>query len=174
MNENIKRYDKMLYDSGPISFTDFIADKPDKVHNQLYRDALQKYLVEHPELNIYKSAYHFIEIKNTEYWQPSYVNIISKRPPHRRNKVWLDSYWCKYQNKYGDNYTYTYIDNDSMIDARVISINYVAGEVEMQSKLTGVKFKIPFNKLDDTTPLSPDFLENDNTFSEQAKQYVNN
>lgn len=167
--DNVKSYNKMMYNSGPVSFSDFIADKPDKIHNQLYRNALQKYLVEHPEYALYKSAYHFVEIKNTEYWQPSYVNIISKRPPHTRNKVWLDSYWCKYQDKNKENYSYTYIDEDTIKDARIIYINYVTGEVEMESKFTGVKFKVPFNKVNNETPLSPSFELPEGYFISQIK-----
>ena len=64
---NVSNYNRMLYNSGPISFSDAVAEKPDKIHQQLYRDALQKYFVEHPEYSLYRSAYHFIEIKNNEY-----------------------------------------------------------------------------------------------------------
>ena len=164
---NVSNYNRMLYNSGPISFSDAVAEKPDKIHQQLYRDALQKYFVEHPEYSLYRSAYHFIEIKNNEYWQPSYVNIISKRPPHKRNKVWLDPYWCEYQNKKKNNYSYTYIDEDSIKDARIIYINYITGEVEMESKLTGVKFKVPFSQIDENTPLSPDLIPDEYSFSYQ-------
>lgn len=39
----IKSYDDMLYESRPISFSEFINDKLNKVHNELYLDALNKY-----------------------------------------------------------------------------------------------------------------------------------
>ena len=44
LNSNIiKSYDDMLYESRPISFNEFINDKLNKVHNELYLDALSKY-----------------------------------------------------------------------------------------------------------------------------------
>lgn len=44
LNSNIiKSYDDMLYESRPISFNEFINDKLNKVHNELYQDALGKY-----------------------------------------------------------------------------------------------------------------------------------
>lgn len=44
LNSNIiKSYDDMLYESRPISFNEFINDKLNKVHKELYLNALSKY-----------------------------------------------------------------------------------------------------------------------------------
>jgi hypothetical protein len=39
----VSRYDDMLYDSRPTKFDEFINDKYNKVHLELYNDALEKY-----------------------------------------------------------------------------------------------------------------------------------
>ena len=39
----ITRYDDMIYDSRPASFSEFMSDKYNKVHDELYNDALNKY-----------------------------------------------------------------------------------------------------------------------------------
>lgn len=152
----IQKYDKMMYASGPVTFTDYVNNNYDKIHAELYNNALQKYLYAHPEYMLYRSAYNFIETKQPEYWQPSYVSIISKHYPYTKHKVWLDEYWCKYK-KETPNYTYTYIDEDTIKDAQIVELNYVTGEANMKSRFTGVEFKIPFNKIDETTPISDEF-----------------
>lgn len=160
-NDNqVNKYDSLIYESGPISVTDYVANKYDKVHAQLYNNALQKYLTEHQEYMLYRSAYNFIEIKQPEYWMPSYVNIISKHYPYEKNKVWLDSYWNKYQNK-NKHYSYTYIDEDTIKDAEVIYMNYVTGEATMKSKFTDVEFTVPFSKLNGDTPVSDEIIQKD-------------
>jgi hypothetical protein len=163
MSEQILKYDQMLYESGPVSFTDFVNSKYDKIHADLYNDALQKYLVEHPEYMLYRSAYNFIETKQPEYWLPSYVSIISKSIPHTRKRVWLNDWWSKYQNK-SNKSSNLYIDSDTLTDATVTEMNYVTGEATMSSKFTGNKFKVPFSKLSYDTPVSDD-LNLDDTFA---------
>lgn len=44
LTENyITSYDDMVYESGPNKFKNFLSDKYNKVHNELYNNALQKY-----------------------------------------------------------------------------------------------------------------------------------
>lgn len=40
---NITRYDEMIYGSRPVSFDEFISDKYNKVHIELFNDALKKF-----------------------------------------------------------------------------------------------------------------------------------
>jgi hypothetical protein len=38
--QRIKGYNDMMYDSGPVSWRDFVSDRYNRVHDRLYRDAL--------------------------------------------------------------------------------------------------------------------------------------
>ena len=40
----INRYDDMIYESSPVSLNEFISNKYNNVHNELYEDALNKYI----------------------------------------------------------------------------------------------------------------------------------
>ena len=37
-------YDKLIYESRPVKFNDYMSNKYDIVHNELYKDALCSYL----------------------------------------------------------------------------------------------------------------------------------
>ena len=43
INNAINRYDEMIYQSRPVKFDEFISDKYNKVHVELFNDALNKY-----------------------------------------------------------------------------------------------------------------------------------
>lgn len=160
-----RQYDKMMYESGPISFYDYASNKQDKIHCQLYRNALQKYLVDHQNYLLYRTAYNFIEIKGEEYWMPSYVNIVMKHYPYTRNKVWLNDYWDDYQKKISNRSPYDImIDDATMNDAQIVDINYATGEATLKSKYTGVEVKVPFDRLNSETEVSDSFI-NDNEFT---------
>lgn len=42
--ESISEYNDVLYNSSPVSVNDYLSDKYNVVHNELYNDALEKYL----------------------------------------------------------------------------------------------------------------------------------
>ena len=45
MNDNkIKKYNEMIYSSRPVKFTEYITNQYDKIHDELYTDALNKFL----------------------------------------------------------------------------------------------------------------------------------
>lgn len=91
LNNNIvKNYNKLLYNSGPVSFNDYIDNKYNIIHEKLYNNALNLYISENfREYDKYKGNrfsndyslkiayvfkdYKFIEIKKEEYYEPSYV-----------------------------------------------------------------------------------------------------
>ena len=52
-----------------------------------------------------------------------------------------------------------------MKDAEITSIDYVNGIVDMESKLTGNKFKMPFSRLDENTRLNIDKCTLSGTFT---------
>jgi len=43
----ITRYDDMLYDSRPVTFNEYMSDKYNRVHNELYNNALNKFYEEY-------------------------------------------------------------------------------------------------------------------------------
>ena len=45
INSNIiNRYDDMLYENRPASLNEFLSNKYNNVHNELYKSALDKYI----------------------------------------------------------------------------------------------------------------------------------
>jgi len=47
-------YNNLLYESGPVKFKDYISNKYNDVHNQLYDDALRKYIVDYVSNVLFK------------------------------------------------------------------------------------------------------------------------
>ena len=86
----VEKYDTPLINNGVIRFSDYVAGKFDDIHNQLYFDALEKFidaqrLKEKSEKdslaysNTYKRIHTIIEYKNKDYFKPSYILVISKK-----------------------------------------------------------------------------------------------
>lgn len=44
MNRRLTQYNSIVYESGPIKFTDYINNNPNKIHIKLYEDALSKFI----------------------------------------------------------------------------------------------------------------------------------
>lgn len=157
-------FNDLLYDSGPISFSEYIFDKQNIIHKQLFNDALTKL---GKTLNLdtedIVKYYRVIEDPAAEYWKPSSVTLIAKdrRQKHRRKKYDLTPYWNTFKEDIDCKTSYLAMYSDSINDVEVIYVNYVTGEATLRSKLTGGTFKVPFNYLDSSTQLSDDILLNE-------------
>ena len=69
-------YNKMIYESGPVKYKDFITDKYDKVHNKLYDKALYNYLYENNKNYINNVVYNIFDYINTvSYKNTEIINL---------------------------------------------------------------------------------------------------
>lgn len=151
--------------TGLISVDDLMNDKILKVHNQMYENALSRFYEDHPEM---EQGYITKEIPNKDWKSPSSVLFISEIYPFAKKKVSLKPWWddaISFIRKKTESWSDVIIDEDSMKDAEITSIDYVNGNVSMRSKLTQNTWVVPFSKVDENTPLSDDDLTLRNTFS---------
>lgn len=100
-----KTYDKLSYSKGKITYHDYVTNKLDNVHNMLFDDALQKYMLaklwrdskeefyEHG-YNELKQEYRIIDIKREIYFEPSVAKLIPKHNiDNKKLNIDLEQYW---------------------------------------------------------------------------------
>ena len=131
INNAINRYDEMIYQSRPVKFDEFINDKYNKVHVELFNDALNKYynslvlnLINHKFMfeffklfeNTYDDDYN---IFYNNFYQnvllSDYIKNIIKQLSIDETKLY--KYLFDLTNEFIDNIKHTIIDNDVLLDS---------------------------------------------------------
>lgn len=163
-SSSIQSYSSLVYQSGPIPVSEYINDIPNKIHQQLYKIALDRFLEDNPQ---YKENTKIIEFKNKEYWMPSYIRIIGMGLKDRTvTTYYLDQYW---ENVYidKDNILYTIDDINNIKDdiSEVDYIDYIQGNATMKTKYSGDSFKVKFDVLSGDTPVTDSFDVYKETFT---------
>ena len=100
-----KTYDKLSYSKGKITYHDYVTNKLDNVHNMLFDDALQKYMLDKLWIdskeefyehgyNELKQEYRIIDIKREIYFEPSVAKLIPKHNiDDKKLNIDLTQYW---------------------------------------------------------------------------------
>ena len=100
-----KTYDKLSYSKGKITYHDYVTNKLDNVHNMLFDDALQKYMLDNlwrdskeefyeHGYNDLKQKYRIIDIKREIYFEPSVAKLIPKHNiDGKKLNIDLEKYW---------------------------------------------------------------------------------
>lgn len=100
-----KTYDKLSYSKGKITYHDYVTNKLDNVHNMLFDDALQKYMLDNLWIdskeefyehgyNELKQEYRIIDIKREIYFEPSVAKLIPKHNiDNKKLNIDLTQYW---------------------------------------------------------------------------------
>ena len=100
-----KTYDKLSYSKGKITYHDYVTNKLDNVHNMLFDDALQKYMLDKLWIdskeefyehgyNELKQKYRIIDIKREIYFEPSVAKLIPKHNiDDKKLNIDLEQYW---------------------------------------------------------------------------------
>lgn len=100
-----KTYDKLSYSKGKITYHDYVTNKLDNVHNMLFDDALQKYMLDKLWIdskeefyehgyNELKQEYRIIDIKREIYFEPSVAKLIPKHNiDNKKLNIDLTQYW---------------------------------------------------------------------------------
>lgn len=97
-------YDKLSYSKGKITYHDYVTNKLDNVHNMLFDDALQKYMLDNlwrdskeefyeHGYNDLKQKYRIIDIKREIYFEPSVAKLIPKHNIDEKLNIDLTQYW---------------------------------------------------------------------------------
>ena len=179
-----KTYDKLSYSKGKITYHDYVTNKLDNVHNMLFDDALQKYMLEHG-YNDLKQKYRIIDIKREIYFEPSVAKLIPKHNiDDKKLNIDLEQYWnndyivknifLDYRVKpiannlaeYGDTYRQDTkdINNARIYDAEIIEWDYVRGRAKLRSRVWNIEFYVDYKYINSDVKES-DSLSIDNTFA---------
>ena len=182
-----KTYDKLSYSKGKITYHDYVTNKLDNVHNMLFDDALQKYMLEHG-YNELKQKYRIIDIKREIYFEPSIAKLIPKHNIDEKLNIDLTQYWnndyivknifLDYRVKpiannlaeYGDTYRQDIkditkdINNACIYDAEIIEWDYVRGRAKLRSRVWNIEFYIDYKYINSDVK-EAESLSIDNTFA---------
>ena len=179
-----KTYDKLSYSKGKITYHDYVTNKLDNVHNMLFDDALQKYMLEHG-YNDLKQKYRIIDIKREIYFEPSVAKLIPKHNiDGKKLNIDLEKYWnndyivknifLDYRVKpiannlaeYGDIYRQDTkdINNARIYDAEIIEWDYVRGRAKLRSRVWNIEFYIDYKYINSDVK-EAESLSIDNTFA---------
>lgn len=178
-----KTYDKLSYSKGKITYHDYVTNKLDNVHNMLFDDALQKYMLEHG-YNDLKQKYRIIDIKREIYFEPSVAKLIPKHNIDEKLNIDLEQYWnndyivknifLDYRVKpiannlaeYGDTYRQDTkdINNARIYDAEIIEWDYVRGRAKLRSRVWNIEFYVDYKYINSDVK-EAESLSIDNTFA---------
>lgn len=171
-NNRIRQYNDMIYETRPVKYSEYVSNKYNDIHAQLYNDALNKFLKELKNKEEFlgwtddqiENDIKIIEIKNTEYWKPSSVIIMKKVYPFSKHKYSLSDYWNNYQQKEYKNIDDLKILNEKLLAPEILSLDYIRGKAKIECRQQGVEFEVDFDYINDNTLVSEEYSLN-NTFS---------
>lgn len=183
-----KTYDKLSYSKGKITYHDYVTNKLDNVHNMLFDDALQKYMLEHG-YNDLKQKYRIIDIKREIYFEPSVAKLIPKHNIDEKLNIDLTQYWnndyivknifldyrvkpiannfAEYRFKLAKDIPQqdtTDIKNACIYDAEIIEWDYVRGRAKLRSRVWDTEFYVDY-KYTNSEVKESDSLSIDNLFA---------
>jgi len=178
ISNKITKYDSLFYNSSPVRYSDFIIDKYNDVHNQLYNHALNELLKSLCEKNNttikeFSKTHVFVEIKQKEYWTPSKVVIKEIVYPYKIEKYDLAEYWNTYliSDEYRD-INKVLFDEDTLKDCEIIYYDYVAGKAKFRSKFTGKEFWKDFKFINPNTRVDADKVSLKDTFTYKLQNKI--
>ena len=184
-----KTYDKLSYSKGKITYHDYVTNKLDNVHNMLFDDALQKYMLEHG-YNDLKQKYRIIDIKREIYFEPSVAKLIPKHNiDDKKLNIDLEQYWnndyivknifldyrvkpiannfAEYRFKLAKDIPQqdtTDIKNACICDAEIVEWDYVRGRAKLRSRVWDTEFYVDYKYINSDVKES-DSLSIDNLFA---------
>ncbi len=183
-----KTYDKLSYSKGKITYHDYVTNKLDNVHNMLFDDALQKYMLEHG-YNDLKQKYRIIDIKREIYFEPSVAKLIPKHNIDEKLNIDLTQYWnndyivknifldyrvkpiannfAEYRFRLAKDIPQqdtTDIKNACICDAEIIEWDYVRGRAKLRSRVWDTEFYVDYKYINSDVKES-DSLSIDNLFA---------
>lgn len=184
-----KTYDKLSYSKGKITYHDYVTNKLDNVHNMLFDDALQKYMLEHG-YNDLKQKYRIIDIKREIYFEPSVAKLIPKHNiDDKKLNIDLTHYWnndyivknifldyrvkpiannfAEYRFRLAKDIPQqdtTDIKNACICDAEIIEWDYVRGRAKLRSRVWDTEFYVDY-KYTNSEVKESDSLSIDNLFA---------
>lgn len=165
-----KRYNDMLSSSRPMKFDEFMNDKYNIVHKQIYDkaiDTLIEYIVRSEDLydeygepmspSEFKRRNKCIEIKEDEYWKSPRVMIIRKQYPFKKTVYDLAAFWSYIQAKTNKNIEDIKVNKD-IKDFEITKLDYLRGQATLHSRLYDENQTVDFDYLDEFTQVSDEMV----------------
>lgn len=177
------QFNDIFYGSGPVKAMDTVSNRYNIIHEKLYNEALEDFLnnyqwtvnqdgtmtleegtggLDAPD-SIWKYC-KFSEIPDSEYWQPSDVQITYMNPTSTQglkfNQIRIDltEFWNNEYIKKNmlKDHSDLYLRDDTLRDAQIVYTDYVRGKVVMKSRYTGEEFEVDFDYVNGNTRISPE------------------
>ncbi len=164
ISNKIKNYNDLIYDTRPVQVSEYLSDKYNIVHKQLFNNAVETYLkTNNIDNGVFYQNNKVIELKNDEYWKPSKLIILSREYENGFTKTVVDLtlYWnteLSFQNKTYKNIKF---DNENINDFEITYIDYVKGKATIKSKTTDKEYKIDFDDIDSNMRISDELVMTD-------------
>ena len=176
LDDKMLKYNDLDYTASKVKVEDYVSNKNDKVHKELYESALDRYITyicDGEGVDEYKNSHIFIEIRQNNYWDPSYVYIKDINPPvpgtvpFVTEKVDLSPWWNDYQfvndNKEIDKMFFNEDFNTYALS--VVELDYINGRVKFRDKHNNTEFWKDFGFINSYTYYNTDEVGLNDTFS---------
>lgn len=150
-----------------VTVDEMLNNKYDNVHHQMYTHALSKYF---SYTGIDETSYKTVEIPAAYYDTPSKVQLIEKSFPYKRKTIDLSPYWETY--KFKESVSYIKLDDMTMSTSEVKYRDYVRGVAELQSRMTGVKYKVKLNEVPESMKDYPDEVSISDSFTYKVQNNI--
>lgn len=111
-------------------------------------------------LTHYKRTHKIIELKNSEYWMPSSISVISCIRPYTKKIVSLEKYWNMSQSFKNLNIYDIKVTNENILDAELCELNYITGMAKIRSRQSGIEYEVPFKYLSGDINVDPEMTLN--------------
>ena len=150
-----------------LTVNEILNKKYDNVHLQMYNHALSEYF---SYTGINSDDYRTVEIPASYYDTPSKVQLIEKTYPYKRKTVDLTPWWETY--KFKESTSYVKLDDMTILTSEVKYRDYVRGIAEIESRMTGVKYKSKLKDIPEDMKDFPDDNSIDKTFGYKLKHKI--
>ena len=150
-----------------MTVNEILNKKYDFVHQQMYEHALSEYF---SYAGISKDDYRTVEIPSSYYDSPSRLQLIEKTFPYRRKVIDLTPFWESY--KFKESISYLKIDDETILTSEVKYRDYVRGTAEIESRMTGVKYKAALKDIPEDMKDYPDDNSIEHTFGYKLQNKI--
>ena len=150
-----------------LTVNEILNKKYDNVHVQMYNHALSEYF---SYAGINSDDYRTVEIPASYYDTPSKVQLIEKTYPYKRKTVDLTPWWETY--KFKESTSYVKLDDMTILTSEVKYRDYVRGIAEIESRMTGVKYKSKLKDIPEDMKDFPDDNYIDKTFGYKLQHKI--
>lgn len=169
------RYNDVLYATGPERISNVVCDKLENIHKMLFNDALEKYFEESKEneedtFDDFLRCNKIIEKRGQVYNEPSNVIIREKKFPYKQKNVDLSQWWSTYQfDESNKDISELIEDEEVLIDAKLIYVDYARNRCKFRSKMTGKEFWTTLDYINENTKIDEDNMTLKDTFGDLCK-----